>query len=149
MKYNRANVIEENKNIGGVLDVLKAVQAEEGYLSAEAIKDVAAAYGKYPSEIYETATFYSMLSVERKAEHSIEVCGSTCCDAGNAKQVMDAIAKELGINLGEVTADGKWFFKRCECLGRCDTAPNVVIDGELYTNVTVDQVVACIRKAGK
>lgn len=149
MKYNRANVIEETRKLGGVLDVLKAVQAEEGYLSSEAIKDVAAAYGKFPSEIYETATFYSMLSVDRKAEHSIEVCGSTCCDAGNAKIVMNVISEELGINLGEVSADGKWFFKRCECLGRCDTAPNVVIDGTLYTNVTADQVIECIRKAGK
>lgn len=149
MKYNRANTIEDNKKLGGVLDVLKAVQAEEGYLSAEAIKDVAAAYGKFPSEIYETATFYSMLSVGGKAEHSIEVCGSTCCDAGDAKSVMDAIGAELGIGLGEVTSDGKWLFKRCECLGRCDTAPNVVIDGELYTNVTPDQVLECIRKAGK
>ena len=90
-----------------------------------------------------------MLSVGHKADHMVEVCGSTCCDAGDAKAVMDAIAKELGIGLGEVTEDGKWFFRRCECLGRCDTAPNVVIDGNLLTNATAEKVVECIRKAGK
>lgn len=149
MKYSRAKAIEDNKKLGGILDVLKAVQAGEGYLSEDAIAEVARAYGKYPSEVYETATFYTMLSVGHKADHTIEVCGSTCCDAGNAKSVMDAIADELGIGLGEVTADKKWFFRRCECLGRCDTAPNVVIDGDLLTNATADKVVECIRKAGK
>ena len=134
---------------GGILDVLKAVQAGEGFLSEDAIADVAKAYGKFPSEVYETATFYTMLSVGHKADHMVEVCGSTCCDAGDAKAVMDAIAKELGIGLGEVTEDGKWFFRRCECLGRCDTAPNVVIDGNLLTNATAEKVVECIRKAGK
>lgn len=149
MKYDRANVIEEYKQRGGILDVLKAVQAAEGYLSREAIADVAAAYGRYPSEVYETATFYTMLSVGRKAEHTVEVCGSTCCDAGGAKAVMAAIAGELGISIGEITGDRKWFFRRCECLGRCDTAPNVMIDGELLTNATVERVIEEIRKAGK
>ncbi len=149
MKYDRAKIIEEYKLRGGILDVLKAVQAEEGYLSEDAIADVAEAYGKYPSEVYETATFYTMLSVGHKADHIIEVCGSTCCDAGSAKAVMDAVAEELGIGIGEVTEDKKWFFRRCECLGRCDTAPNVVIDGELITGATADKVVESIRKAGK
>lgn len=149
MKYSRDNTIKEYMACGGMLDVLKAVQAAEGYLSEDAIADVAKAYGKYPSEVYETATFYTMLSVGHKADHIVEVCGSTCCDAGGAKSVMDAIAKELGIGLGEVTDDGKWFFRRCECLGRCDTAPNVVIDGNLLTNATAEHVVECIRKAGE
>ncbi len=149
MKYSRENTIKEYMACGGILDVLKAVQAGEGYISEDAIEDIAKAYGKYPSEVYETATFYTMLSVGHKADHMVEVCGSTCCDAGDAKSVMDAIAEELGIGLGEVTEDKKWFFRRCECLGRCDTAPNVVIDGNLITNATAEQVVECIRKAGK
>lgn len=149
MKYSREETIKKYMGCGGILDVLKAVQAGEGYLSGEAIADVAKAYGKYPSEVYETATFYTMLSVGHRADHMVEVCGSTCCDASGAKQVMDAIAAELGIGLGEVTEDKKWFFRRCECLGRCDTAPNVMIDGELITNATAEQVVGCIRKAGK
>ncbi len=149
MGYTRSKVIEENKMRGGLLDTLKAVQAGEGYLSDEAVAEIAEAYGKFPSEIYETATFYTMLSVGRKADHMIEVCGSTCCDAADAKKIMKAISTELGIAPGEITSDRKWFFRRCECLGRCDTAPNVVIDGELITNATADSVIASIRKAGE
>ena len=147
MKFE--SIIKEAMKTGGILDVLKAVQAEEGYLSEEAICEVAAAYGKFPSEVYETATFYTMLSVGHKAGHTVEVCGSTCCDAQGAKEVMDAISSELGIGLGEVTEDKKWSFRRCECLVRCDTAPNVMIDGELLTNATAESVAECIRKAGK
>ena len=142
-------IIREHRATGGILDVLKAIQAESGYVSDEAIREVAAAYGRFPAEVYETATFYTMLKVGKKTEHIIEVCGSTCCDAAGAGEVSDAIAKELGVAIGEETADGKWSFKRCECLGRCDTAPNVVIDGTLITNATAEEVVAQIRKAGK
>ena len=138
-----------NKSNADILDALKAAQAQDGCLTEEAIRKIAAEYGRYPSEVYETATFYSMLHVGSKAKHVIEVCGSTCCDAGNAKAVMDAIADELGIGLGEITEDGKWLFRRCECLGRCDTAPNVMIDGNLITNATAEQVAECIRQAGK
>ncbi len=149
MKYNRAKAIEEYKQLGGILDVLKAIQAGEGCLTDEAMSDVAAAYGIYPSEVYETATFYTMLSVGHNADHIVEVCGSTCCDAGGARLVMDAIAGELGVGLGEITEDRKWLFRRCECLGRCDTAPNVMIDGNLLTGATAEQVIEGIRRAGK
>lgn len=142
------SMIQAEKESGSLLDVLKAVQAVEGYLSEDAIRKVAAAYGRSPSEIYETATFYSMLRVSRPAEHVIEVCGSTCCDAGGAGPVMDAVRKELGIGIGEATPDGKWFFSRCECLGRCNTAPNVVVDDVLSTGVTPEEVREIIRKAG-
>ena len=149
MKDNRANVMEEYKSQGGMLDALKAAQEKEGYLTDEAIKAVAAEYGRFPSEVYETATFYTMLHVGGKAEHVIEVCGSTCCDAGGAAAVISAVEKELGVCPGETTKDGKWLFRRCECLGRCDTAPNVMIDGELITNAKGEDVVERIRKAGR
>lgn len=147
MEYSK--IIQDSRSKGGILDVLKAVQAAEGYLSEEGIRAVAEAYGKHPSEVYETSTFYTMLSVGKKARHMVEVCGSTCCDAGGAAAVMQAITEELGIGLGEVTEDKKWLFRRCECLGRCDTAPNVMIDGKLLTNATAEDVVAALRKAGK
>lgn len=139
----------EKKTSVDILDALKEAQTKKGYLSEEDIIAVAKEYGRYPSEVYETATFYTMLNVGGKAEHTIEVCGSTCCDAAGAAAIAEAISKELGIGLGEVTEDKKWSLRRCECLGRCDTAPNVLIDGELLTNATADQVLECIRKAGK
>lgn len=141
--------IQTEMEKGSLLDVLKAAQEAEGYLSEDVIRQVAAAYGRAPSEIYETATFYSMLKVNKPADHVIEVCGSTCCDAGGAAEVMKAIEEELGVGLGEATPDGAWYFRRCECLGRCNTAPNVVIDGALSTGVGPDEVRELIRKAGK
>ena len=149
MGYRRDEVIDKYRKIGGILDALKAVQAEEGYLSDDAIIDVARAYDKFPSEVYETATFYTMLSVGKKPDHIIEVCGSTCCDAEGAKGVMNAVSAELGIGPGEATSDNRWLFRRCECLGRCDTAPNVMVDGNLITNAAADQVIEAIRKAGE
>lgn len=130
-----------------ILDALKAAQAKKGYLSEDDICNVAKEYGRYPSEVYETATFYTMLHVGNKAEHVIEVCGSTCCDAGEAAPLMAALEEALGIKAGETTEDGKWSLRRCECLGRCDTAPNVMFDGELIACAKAEDVIAKIKAA--
>lgn len=137
------------KSNADILDALKAAQAGKGYLSEEDICAVAKEYGRYTSEVYETATFYTMLHVGSNAEHVIEVCGSTCCDAARAADLIAALESEFGLRCGECTADGKWMLRRCECLGRCDTAPNAIVDGTLVTDATIDQLRACIRKAGK
>lgn len=141
--------MSHNKEAADILDALKAAQEKKGYLSDDDIRNIASEYGRYPSEVYETATFYTMLHVGNKAEHIIEVCGSTCCDAAKASELVAALSRELGIACGEMTADGKWMLRRCECLGRCDTAPNVIIDGVLVTDAKADDVIAMIRKAGK
>ena len=132
-----------------ILDALKAAQEKDGCVTEDAIRRIAGEYGRYPSEVYETATFYTMLHVGKKAEHVIEVCGSTCCDAGGAADVMAALEAELGISAGETSEDNKWYLRRCECLGRCDTAPNVMFDGELITNAKAEDVIAKIKAAGK
>lgn len=141
--------MRDNKPTADILDALKAAQAGKGYLSEEDICAVAKEYGRYPSEVYETATFYTMLHVGSNAEHVIEVCGSTCCDAAKAADLIAALESEFGLRCGECTADGKWMLRRCECLGRCDTAPNAMVDGTLVTDATIDQLRTCIRKAGK
>lgn len=137
------------KSNADLLDALKAAQEKDGCVTEEAIRAIALEYGRYPSEVYETATFYTMLHVGKKAEHVIEVCGSTCCDAAGASELVAALSSELGIACGETTKDGKWMLRRCECLGRCDSTPNAVFDGELVTNATAEGLVAMIRKAGQ
>ena len=139
----------QGKSRADLLDALKAAQEKDGCVTEDAIRSIAAEYGVYPSEVYETATFYTMLHVGSKPEHIIEVCGSTCCDAAKAAELIAALEAELDIKCGECTADGKWMLRRCECLGRCDTAPNAMVDGALVTNATAEGIVECIRKAGK
>lgn len=141
--------MQNNKSKADLLDALKAAQEKEGCVTEAAIRKIADEYGIYPSEVYETATFYTMLHVGSKAEHIIEVCGSTCCDAAKAADLIAALEDELGIKCGECSADGKWMLRRCECLGRCDTAPNAMVDGTLVTGATIEQLRECIRKAGK
>lgn len=139
----------QGKSRADLLDALKAAQEKDGCVTEDAIRSIAAEYGIYPSEVYETATFYTMLHVGSKPEHIIEVCGSTCCDAAKAAALVSALEKELGISCGETSEDGKWMLRRCECLGRCDTAPNAMVDGTLVTNATAEGIIECIRKAGK
>lgn len=140
MDYRK--IIREMSTKGGMLDVLKALQEAEGYLSEDAMRAVASAYNRPVSEIYETATFYSMLKVQRAAKHEVQVCGSTCCDAkesaGLLVQLKSRYDKNPNVSIG-----------RCECLGRCDTAPNVLVDGELISHATMEDVVNALEKAGE
>lgn len=90
-----------------------------------------------------------MLHVTPQAQHTIEVCGSTCCDSQGAVKLIDALEQKLGIHLGETTADGRWKLTRCECLGRCDTGPNALLDGRLKPNVSFQDVLEFMETAGE
>lgn len=125
-------IYSENEH---VLDGLKAVQKAEGYLTKDALLEAAKAYDMAPNKVYETATFYSMLHVFSKTKHVVEVCGSTCCDAREAKELVKALEKALPETVT---------IRRCECLGRCDTAPNAVVDGKLLVNATCEKVAAML-----
>ncbi|WP_298016481.1 NAD(P)H-dependent oxidoreductase subunit E [uncultured Dysosmobacter sp.] len=144
---NEQILAEKYLNGASILDLLREVQKADGVLTEEGIRLVAKVSKKYPSEIFETATFYSMLRVGKKAEHEVAVCGSTCCDAAGAAKILERLSAELHIAVGEVSEDGKWSLTRCECLGRCETSPNVLFDGELLANADADTVVARIREA--
>lgn len=126
---------------GCLLDVLKAVQAERGYLADEDLRAVAAAFGREANGVYETASFYGMLSLAPEKKNVLELCGSVNCEAAGTRAVAEAAEREIA-------GSPLWEIKRCECQGRCDTAPNVILNGTAYPSMTPEKLCALIRKAG-
>lgn len=138
---NIETLMAELGGSGCLLDVLKAVQAERGYLSDDDLRSVAAAFGREANSVYETASFYGMLSLAPEKKNVLEFCGSVNCEAAGRRDVAEAAEREIA-------GSPLWEIKRCECQGRCDTAPNVVLNGTAYPSMTPEKIRALIRKAG-
>ena len=123
---------------GGLLDALLALQKAEGYVSEPALSALANHAGVSPAELYDAASFYSMLRFEKPAQTEIRVCRGTACHSGGNAALVAALEKATGVKLGE--SNEQFSLGWVECLGQCQAAPNVLINGELYTDVELDRI---------
>ena len=120
---------------GGLLDALLALQKAEGYVSEPALTALADYLSVSVAELYDTASFYSMLRFEKGASVDIRVCRGTACHSGGNRALLAALEEATGLRPGETSPDGKFALNWVECLGQCQAAPNLLINGTLYTNV--------------
>lgn len=120
---------------GGLIEAYHALMDEYRYLPAEAIKEAARLFGISCEEAYGAATFYSMFSVNSKGKNIIRVCASAPCHIAGMSEVLQALERELGIKVGEDTADGKFHLEFTECVGQCQATPVFTINGQSYTDV--------------
>lgn len=121
-----------------LLDILHAVQeaSPNNSLLSEDIEAIARYVGITPAEVYGTATFYTMFSVKPRGKHIIRVCASPACHLLGGESVLEALKRELGIDIGETTKDGLFTLEISSCLGVCGVAPAIMIDEVAYGNLT-------------
>ncbi len=133
-----------------VLTALYIAQEQYGYLSEEALKRVAKQLGMSLSDVYATASFYSLFRMEPCGQYVIQVCeGLSCFLNDGAERLVDYISKKLGIEVGETTPDGMFTLETVQCLGSCGTSPAMRINDELYDNLTeetVDSILDQLRR---
>ena len=123
-----------------MVPVLRAVQAELGWLSAQTQAWVAQFLGVTPLEVHEVVTFYPMLYDKPVGRHVIHVCRTLSCDACGGKELFEHLSRKLGVERGGTTRDGRFTLKAAECLASCGTAPVVLIDNERHENLSLEQV---------
>jgi len=123
-------------NRAELLPALKQELSKNGSLSRTVLTSLADKTGLPLSEIYGVSTFYSYLPVAAVGKNIIRVCGCLPCDLKDAQGVIGSIKKELGIEPGQTTADGKFTLEMVGCIGACDQAPAMMINDTLYGNLT-------------
>lgn len=123
-----------------VINVLHKVQGEFGYLPAEVQELVADELHIPVSRVYGIVSFYSFFTMTPKGEHPISVCLGTACYVRGAEKVLDEIKRQLGINVGEVTPDGKFSLTCLRCVGACGLAPVIEVGDKVYGRMTPDRV---------
>ena len=136
----QAKPAPKNRKPERLLGLLEVRQRESGYISEEAISEFAEALGLSVSEVYGVATFYAFLSTKPQGRHVIRICKSLPCYIKNAPMIIESVQKAIGIKPGEVTPDGRFSFELTNCIGACDQAPAILINDEVYGNLTLRKI---------
>ncbi len=124
-----------------VMPALRIVQeVNGGYLTPELMDEVAAYLGMQPAAVYEVATFYSMYEHQPVGKHKICVCHNISCLLRDVDDLIEYLKEKLGVDIGEVTPDGRFSIKKVECLGACGEAPVAMIGKEYYGNLTRERL---------
>jgi NADH-quinone oxidoreductase subunit E len=128
------------------LPALRLAQAEYGWLSPEALAEVADALDVTPAYCKAVASFYDMFQLAPVGRHLVEVCTNLSCALVGAQGVVDAFEEELGVRPGETTGDGEVTFRTVECLGGCGYATVVAVDHRYRHDVRREHVPAIVKE---
>ncbi len=123
-----------------VVDVMFAVQDHYGYLSDEAVEEVAALLNMSPLEVEELATFYTFVYREPVGKYVIHICDSVICWMEGHESIIEHLCRKLGIEMGETTADGLFTLLPVCCIGYCDRAPAMLINKKVYGPLTPEKL---------
>ncbi len=129
-----------NKDPQELINILHSTQEHFGYLPAEVQEVISAETGIPVAKIYGVVTFYSFFTMTPKGKHPISICMGTACYVRGAEKVLEEFKKELGLQVGQTSKDGKFSLSSLRCVGACGLAPVVLIGDKTYGRVAPDDV---------
>jgi NADH-quinone oxidoreductase E subunit len=124
-------------------------QAQDGWLTEEAMEDIAGLTGVTPAEVRGTASFYDMLHTEPVGRYVLAVCTNIACMLDGAYELLDHIEQRLEVHVGQTTADGEFTVEEAECLAACNVAPCVQVNHRFFgplDNEGFDRLVDDLRR---
>jgi len=120
-----------------LLPALHLVQRHNGgWLSEEAIEQVADLLHLSPAKVAGVVSFYDMFHEHPVGRHRIRLCTNLSCQLRGAEELLELLGQELKVSEGEITSDGRCSYVQFECLGSCDTAPMAMVDDDYHENLT-------------
>ena len=125
---------------GDLINILHKTQEAFGYLPAEVQHVIAKELNISEAKVYGVVTFYSFFTMQPKGKHKISVCMGTACYVRGAEKVVDELKKELKIDVGGITQDGKFSLDCLRCVGACGLAPVMMIGDKVYGRIEASQV---------
>jgi NADH-quinone oxidoreductase subunit E len=143
-----AEVARYEQPRGACVEALKIVQRHRGWVSDQALADLEPALGMNAAELDAVATFYELIYRRPVGRHVILICNSISCWIMGYENLRDHLRQRLGVDLGQTTADGRFTLLPSVCLGACDIAPAMMVDGDLYGELTpgrIDEILARYR----
>ena len=129
-----------------LIPLMFVMMRERGYLDGPSINYLARKMNLSISDVWETATFYSMINVRPVGRHHIQICKTLSCKIMGEPQITEHTCQKLGIRPGETTPDGKFTVSLVECLGSCGTAPMFQVGFDYYENLTTAKVDALLNE---
>ena len=123
-----------------LIPLLMLVQRERGWVDNPGVNFLSKFLNLEVTDVWETATFYSMFNLRPVGRHHIQICKTLSCKIMGEPQITDHICSKLGIHPGDTTEDGKFTVSMVECLGSCGTAPMMQIGFDYYEDLTIEKV---------
>ena len=144
-----AEVRVHDQRRGAATEALQIVQRHRGWVSAEAVKDVAELLGLTPDEVAGPATAYDLIFRRPVGRHVILICDNVSCWIMGYNPILEHLQRRLGIGLGGTTADGRFTLLPSACLGACDLAPVMMVDRSYYGKLAPERVPSILEKFGQ
>jgi NADH-quinone oxidoreductase subunit E len=139
-----------------VMPLLYMAQREEGYITKDAMKDIAELLEITDTEVASIVGFYTLYHDKKEGRYRMQVCTDLPCALRGADEFMEQLCNNLGIKVGETTPDGLITLEAVTCLAACDKAPMFQIQGpdglEYHEDMTVDrtmEVIVALKNAGR
>ncbi len=129
-----------NNEKGELINVLHKAQSIFGYLPAEVQEVIAKELNLSVAHVYGVVTFYSFFTMIPKGRYPISICLGTACYVRGAEKVLEEFKRQLKIQVGETTPDGKFSLSCLRCVGACGLAPVVMVGEKVYGRVSTDGV---------
>lgn len=133
------------RNRESLLPILQELIDERRYVNDETMINVARELDLSTAEVYGTASFYSFIETEEVGKYVIRLCKTIVCDMKGKENVLQAIENTLKIKVGQTTADKKFTLKTTNCLGWCHKGPAMLINDEVYTELTPGKAIDIIE----
>jgi len=121
-----------------VMPALYLAQKQYGYITRQAMEEIAATLDLPPVRVYEVATFYTMFRTEPIGKYHLQLCTNVSCMLLEAETLLVYLEKKLCIKSGETTTDGLFTLSIVECLGSCGTAPVMQVNDDYYEDLTIE-----------
>jgi NADH-quinone oxidoreductase subunit E len=119
-------------------EAMRILQRSRGWVSTDAVRDIAEFLGLAAEEVEGVATFYNLIYRHPVGRHVILICDSVSCYIMGYDGLRRSLEERLGIGLGKTTPDGRFTLLPIGCLGACDRAPAMMVDGVLHENLSLE-----------
>jgi len=129
-----------------LLTILHEIQKKHRYISDYAQQEIARHLNIHPVEVYSVISFYSFLNSKPKGRNIVRICKTISCDMKGKDALVNAIERELKVNIGETTRDNKFTVEYANCLGLCDVSPVMSINDRVYTELTPEKAVQLLNE---
>jgi len=123
-----------------LIPILSDINVQLGYLPSRALQEVASRLQVPQSAVFSVATFYGMLNTKERGRHVVLFCESAPCHVVGGREVWKRLRAELGLEAGQTSPDKKWSLVTVSCLGVCGIGPVIVIDEDMFGNLTPDMI---------
>jgi len=132
-----------------LMPILQGVIQKDRFISEFAMIEIARELDLSSAEVFGTASFYSFLDTETRGKYVIRVCKTITCSMKGKNQILLALEDSLKVKVGETTPDKKFTLMETNCLGWCHKAPAMLINDDVYTELSPESVRQIIEEYKK